>query len=91
MLSISSTFIDLNNYSSEDVSLPTSFDMNVCGSFLPLVSGLSTLEGMPLNLNQVQDFFLEYFAWCKVITTNIKNCFGLSFKTTCCLAHLCFV
>ncbi len=30
-------------------------------------------------------------AWCKVITTNIKNNYGLSFKKTCCLGHLCCV
>jgi hypothetical protein len=31
-----------------------SFDVNVFGSFLPLVLGMSSLEGMPLNLNLVQ-------------------------------------
>jgi hypothetical protein len=27
-------------------------------------------------------------AWCKLITTNIKNSFGLSFKKAFCLGHL---
>jgi hypothetical protein len=30
-------------------------------------------------------------AWCKVITTNIKNSFGLSFKKTHCLGCMCCV
>jgi len=29
------------------------FDVNVYGSFSPLVSGVYTMEDMPLNLNQV--------------------------------------
>jgi hypothetical protein len=52
-LPISSTFIDFNDYSSEFVSLPMSYDMNVCGSFPLLISGVSTLEGVPLNVNKV--------------------------------------
>ncbi len=59
MLPISSTFIDLNDYYSEDVSLPMSFDVNGCGSFLPLVLRMSTLEGVLSNLNKVQSFFLN--------------------------------
>ncbi len=27
-------------------------------------------------------------AWCKVITTNIKNNFGLNFMNACCMGHL---
>jgi len=49
----SSTFIDLNNSSDEDVSMLMSFDVNVYGSFLRLVLEVYTMEGMPLNLNQV--------------------------------------
>jgi hypothetical protein len=33
--------------------LPVSFDVNVYGSISPLVSGMSTLEGIPSNLDQV--------------------------------------
>jgi hypothetical protein len=29
-------------------------------------------------------------AWSKVITTNIKNNFGLSFRKVHCLGHLCY-
>jgi hypothetical protein len=28
-------------------------------------------------------------AWCKLQTNNIKNAFGLGFRTTKCLGHLC--
>jgi hypothetical protein len=91
MLAISSTFIGLNNYFNEDVSLPMSFNVNVCGSFLPLVSRVSTLKGVPSHLNKVQSSFFEYFVWCKVITTNIKNSIGLNFTKTCCLGHMCCV
>jgi hypothetical protein len=50
----SSTFIDLSDCFDEDVSLPMSSNMNVYGSFLPLVLGVSTLEGVPSNLGLVQ-------------------------------------
>jgi hypothetical protein len=50
----SSTFIDINDCSNDDVSMLVSVDVNVCGSFLPLVSKVSTLEGVLLNFNQVQ-------------------------------------
>ncbi len=60
----SSTFINLNNCSDEDVSLPMSFDVNVCGSFLPLVSKVSTLEGVLLNLNQVQGWSFKIIINC---------------------------
>ncbi len=49
----SSTFINLNDCSNENISLPVSFDVNVYGSISPLVSGMSTLEGIPSNLDQV--------------------------------------
>jgi hypothetical protein len=48
----SSIFIDLIDCFDENVSLHVSFDVNTCGPFLALVLGMSTLEGMPSNLNQ---------------------------------------
>jgi hypothetical protein len=36
-----------------------SFDVNVYGSLLPLVLGMSTLESIPLNLDQVQSWSFE--------------------------------
>jgi hypothetical protein len=50
-LPISSTFIDFNDYSGEFVSLLMSYDVNVCGSFPLLVSGVYSLEGVLLNVN----------------------------------------
>jgi hypothetical protein len=47
----SSTFINFNNYSNENVSLPVSFDVNVYGSLSPLVLGVSIVEGIPSNLD----------------------------------------
>jgi hypothetical protein len=39
------------------------------------------LQGMDKNFNDR--------GWCKLQTSNIKNLFGLAFKTTKCLGHLC--
>ncbi len=40
--------------------------------------------------SQMQGMDRKYdgHAWCKVITTNIKNNFGLNFKKVHCLGHL---
>jgi len=45
------------------------------------------------KLSQMQGMDKKYdgHAWCKVITTNIKNNFGFSFKKAHCLGHLCCV
>ncbi len=52
-------------------------------SLLPNFHGFSKMQGM--------DRKKDGHAQCKVITTNIKNNFGLNFKKTCCLGHLCCV
>ncbi len=49
----SSTFIDLNDFSNEDVSLHVSFDMNVFGSFSALILDVYHVEDMPSNLSKV--------------------------------------
>jgi hypothetical protein len=50
---------------------------------LPNAYGSSKMHGMDRKNNG--------HAWCKVITTNIKNSFGLTFKKIHCLGHLCCV
>jgi hypothetical protein len=50
----SSTFINLNDSSDEDVSLPVNPYMNTFGSFLALVLDVYPMEDVPSNLNQVQ-------------------------------------
>jgi hypothetical protein len=49
----SSTFIDLNDFFDEDVSLHVSFDMNVFGSFPALILDVYHVWDMLSNLNQV--------------------------------------
>lgn len=44
---------------------------------------LITMQGMDINY--------DGHVWSKVIITNIKNSFGLSFKKACCLGHLHYV
>jgi hypothetical protein len=61
---LSSTFINFNNYYNEDVSLLVSFDVNVYSSLSPLVLGVSTLEGIPSNLDQVQHQNFEIVIKC---------------------------
>jgi hypothetical protein len=64
--------------------------------FLPITfNGDVLFEFPPIHLNacnpsQMQSMHKEYngHAWCKFITTNIKNSFGLSFRKVCCLDHL---
>jgi hypothetical protein len=58
---------------------------DVLFELLPLLNahGSSEMQGM--------DRKNDGHAWCKVIATNIKNNFGLNFKKTCCLGHLCCV
>ncbi len=50
---------------------------------------------LPIHLNahnpsQMQGMDRKYngHVWCKLVTTNIKNSFGLSFRKVCCLGHL---
>ncbi len=50
----SSTFIDFNNSSDEDVYPLVSFDVNVSSSFLAPILNVCHVEDMPSNLNQVQ-------------------------------------
>jgi len=50
----SSTFIDLNNRSNEDVCLLMSSDVNVCSSFSASISDMYPMQDMPSNLNHVQ-------------------------------------
>jgi hypothetical protein len=50
---------------------------------LPNARGSSKMQGMDRKNNG--------HAWCKVITINIKNSFGLNFKNTHCLGHLHYV
>jgi len=40
--------------------------------------------------SQMQGMDRKYdgHVWCRVITTNIKNNFGVNFKKACCLGHL---
>jgi hypothetical protein len=47
---------------------------------------LSTIHNPP----QMQDMDKKYnrHAWCKLVTTSIKNSFGLGFRKACCLGHL---
>jgi hypothetical protein len=64
--------------------LPTKFNGDILIE-LPLVNHpfghLEQLQGMDRKYNG--------HAWCKLQTDNIKNAFGLGFRTTKCLRHLC--
>jgi hypothetical protein len=63
--------------------LPIVFDGDVLFELSPLLlnaHGSSKMQGM--------DRKNDGHAWCKVITTNIENNFGLSFKKIRCLGHL---
>jgi hypothetical protein len=63
--------------------LPTIFDGDVFFELPPVflvVHRPSQMQGM--------DRKYDGHVWCKVITTNIKNSFDLSFTKTCCLHHL---
>jgi hypothetical protein len=42
------------------------------------------------NPSQMQGMDKKYdgHAWCKLVTTNIKNSFRFSFRKACCLGHL---
>jgi hypothetical protein len=64
--------------------------------FLPIAFDGDVFFKLPLvflivhRLSQMQGMDRKYdgHVWCKVITTNIKNSFGLSFKKACCLGDL---
>jgi hypothetical protein len=50
----SSTFIDFNNRSNEDVCLLMSSNVDVCNSFSTSISDMYHVQDMPSNLNHVQ-------------------------------------
>jgi hypothetical protein len=63
--------------------LPIAFNGDVCFELPPvllIVHRLSQMQGM--------DRKYDGHVWCKVIITNIKNSFGLSFKKARCLGQL---
>jgi hypothetical protein len=62
---------------------PTLFNGNVTFELPPLLANIH-------NSSQMQGMDRKYdgHVWCKVVTTNIKNSFGLNFKKVCCLGHL---
>jgi len=63
--------------------LPITFDGDVMFKLLPIFSTIHR----PLQM-QGMDRKYNGHAWCKVITTNIKNKFGLNFRKVHCLGHL---
>jgi hypothetical protein len=66
----SSTFIDLKDFSDEDVSLLVNSNMNVSNSFPTPILDLYLLEDMPSNLNQVQGQSFE------IVKDYLKTMFG---------------
>jgi hypothetical protein len=63
--------------------LPITFNGDVMFKLLPIFSTIhrpSQMQGMDRKYNG--------HAWCKVITTNIKNKFGFNFRKVHCLGHL---
>jgi len=64
--------------------------------FLPIIFDGGILFKLPpihsnaYNFSQMQGMDRKYngHAWSKLVTTNIKNSFGLSFRKACCLGHL---
>jgi hypothetical protein len=58
----------------------TTSSLNLSPSHLP-TSHFGQMQGM--------DHKYDGHAWCKVKTSNIKNNFGLGFRNTKCLGHLC--
>jgi hypothetical protein len=66
--------------------LSIAFDGDACFKFPPMLLTThrpSQMQGM--------DTKYDGHAWCKVITTNIKNSFGFNFSKACHLGHLwCF-
>ncbi len=76
--------LDYNNITIQAVSfLPMTFYDDILFRMPPL---------FPINLSslhmQGMDKKYDDHAWSKVITTNIKNNFGFSFKKVHCLGHL---
>jgi hypothetical protein len=63
--------------------MPTLFNGDVTFELPPLLPNIH-------NSSQLQNMDRKYdgHVWCKVITTNIKNSFGLNFRKVCCLGHL---
>jgi len=49
-------------------------------SILSIAHKIFEMQGMDKNY--------DGHAWCKLVTTNIKHLFGLSFKKACCSGHL---
>ncbi len=66
--------------------LPTTFNGDILLELLPLSPSNPSSTQM-----QGMDKKYDGHAWSKVITANIKNSFGLSFRELHCLGHLCYV
>jgi len=66
--------------------LPTTFNGEIMFEVPPLFPSNPSLMQM-----QGIDRKYDGHAWLKVITTNIKNSFGLNFKKVHCLGDLCYV
>jgi hypothetical protein len=55
--------------------LPIAFNGDVLFELLPMISIIHNDSQMPF-----MDRKYDGHAWCKLVTTNIKNSFGLSFR-----------
>jgi hypothetical protein len=76
--------LDYDNIPLQKVQfLSITFDGDV---LFELLSMLSTIH----NPSKMQGKNKKYdgHAWCKLVTTNIKNPFRFSFRKACCLGHL---
>ncbi len=60
------------------------------GDFLFKLPPVLSIAHKPLQM-QGMDRKYDGHVWCKVITTNIKNSFGFSFRKARCFGHLCCV
>jgi len=63
--------------------LQIAFNGDIFFELLPILSTIHNLSQM-----QVMDEKYDNHAWCKLVTTNIKKMFGLSFRKVHCLGHL---
>jgi hypothetical protein len=70
--------IEIVNY------LPTKFNGDILFELPPMCDLLRHFEQL-----QGMDRKYDGRAWCKLKTDNIKNSFGLGFRMTKCLGHLC--
>jgi hypothetical protein len=89
MLVITHAFHELHNLDYHKITIlaisffPTTFNGDILFELPPLS------PNNPSSI-QMQGMAKKYdgHTWSKVITTNIKNSFGLSFRKACCLGHL---